>query len=471
MAIIAWLATIGAAQCTLASDLPAIDPALRGRPDGYVERLATDLGTRKQGADWPTFLGPTHNSVSTETGILTDWPERGPRIVWTQPLGNSYSAPVVGRGRLFLSHAFENTTRLACFNSETGEELWKFEYPIDYHDLYHFHNGARNSPMVDDNRVYLFGIEGMLHCLQVADGKPLWTVNTTVEFGVVQNFFGVGCSPVVEGDLLIVQIGGSPPHSPEMRSGRTTGNGSGIVAFNKYTGKVVYKITDELASYSSPVLTTIENRRWCFVFARGGLVGFEPQSGKVDFHYPWRAKVIDSVNACNPVVVGDKVFISEAYDVKRGASLLRVFPGGYDVLWTDAGRRDKILQSHFITPVQHEGFLYGCSSSALASGAELRCVDWASGKIMWSETSLPRTSLLYADGHFVCLSEDGTLRLIKANPLRYEPIGEATLRDSADVSGAQLLKHPAWAAPILSHGLLYVRGANRLVCLELIPER
>jgi outer membrane protein assembly factor BamB len=450
---IALLFGLFAAAAARADQQPVIDPALRGKPADYVEQAVPD------------------NSRSTEKGILTEWPAEGPRIVWTQPLGNSYTAPVVARGRLFQSHAFDNTARLSCLESETGKELWKFEYPIDYHDLYHFHNGARNSPLVDGDRVYVFGVEGMLHCLRVTNGEPVWKVNTTADFGVVQNFFGVGCSPVIEDDLLIAQVGGSPPNSPDMRSGRTRGNGSGIVAFNKYTGKVVYKITDELASYSSPVLATIDNRRWCFVFARGGLVGFEPGSGKVDFHYPWRATASESVNVCSPVVVGENVFISEAYDVKHGASLLRVRPGGSDVLWTDAGKRDKILQVHFITPVAVDGFLYGCSSAALASGADLRCVELATGKVMWSESSLPRTSLLYADGHFVCLSEDGTLRLIKANPQKYEPVAEVTLRDASGAKDTKLLKHPAWAAPLLSHGLLYVRGADRLVCLELIPEK
>jgi outer membrane protein assembly factor BamB len=256
-----------------------------------------------------------------------------------------------------------------------------------------------------------------------------------------------------------------------MRSGRTRGNGSGIVAFNKYTGKVVYKITDELASYSSPVLVTIGDRRWCFVFARGGLVGFEPSSGKVDFHFPWRATATESVNVCSPVVVEDKVFISEGYDVKHGAVLLQVRPGGCEKIWTDAGKREKVLQVHFTTPVHHDGYLYGCSSSALGSGAKLRCVELATGNVKWSEDDLPRTSLMYVDGHFIGVSEDGTLRLIKANPQKYEPLAEMKLRDPAISNGEPLLKHPAWAAPILSHGLLYVRGADRLVCLDLIPEK
>ena len=109
---------------------------------------------------------------------------------------------------------------------------------------------------------------------------------------------------------MIVQVGGSPPDSPRIHSGKVRGAGSGIVAFDKFTGHVRYKITDQLASYSSPTVVSIGDRRWGLVFARGGLVGFEPTSGQVDFFYPWRARKLESVNASNPVIVDDMVLVS-----------------------------------------------------------------------------------------------------------------------------------------------------------------
>ncbi len=245
------------------------------------------------------------------------------------------------------------------------------------------------------------------------------------------------------------------------------------MAFDKLTGEVKYKLTDELASYAAPQLATIDGRRWCFVFARGGLVGFDPKMGKVDFHYPWRAKILESVNASSPVVVGDEVFISETYG--PGSSLLRVKPGGSDVVWQDGKRRNKAMQTHWNTAVYHDGYLYG-SSGRHASNADLRCIDWKTGEVQWTKEGLTRSSLMYVDGHFVCLSEDGTLRLLKANPKQYEVVASAVLvnkaapRDAFTGRQPQLLKPPCWAAPILSHGLLYVRGEDKLVCLELIPQ-
>jgi outer membrane protein assembly factor BamB len=434
--------------------------------------------TRVQGDDWPGFLGPTNDSKSRETGILTDWKRGSPRIVWQRKLGVGYGAPTISRGRLYQFCRYGDQVRLTAMESETGKELWQFEYPTDYQDLYGYNNGPRCCPVVDDDRVYIFGAEGMLHCLSAADGKLLWKHDTEREYGVVQNFFGVASTPIVYRDLLIVQIGGSTPETRSTPPGQldlVKGNGTGIVAFDKATGNERYRTSDELASYSCPVVKRIGDRDWGFVFARGGLLGFEPASGKIDFHYPWRADILECVNASNPVVVEDLVFISETYG--PGSSLLKVRPGGYDVVWSDETRgREKSMQTHWNTAVHHEGYLYG-SSGRHTNNAELRCIELATGEVQWSEPGLTRSSLLYVDGHFVCLTEYGELLLLKVNPKKFDLVGRLVLADKQagpflPGQGPQpLLEYPAWAAPVLSHGLLYVRGKDRLVCLELIPEK
>jgi outer membrane protein assembly factor BamB len=427
-----------------------------------------DLRTRKTGSDWPRFLGPAGDSTSPEKGILCPWPKQGPRIVWQKETGTGYSMPVISRGRLFLFDRHGDRARLTCMKSETGDFLWRFEYPTDYKDKYSYNNGPRCSPVVDRDCVYLHGVEGMLHCLRASDGKLLWKVDTRADFGIVQNFFGVGSTPVVEGDLLIVQVGGSPKGSDSLDFDKLKGNGSGVVAFDKRTGKVRYRLSDELASYASPVLATIDGRRWCFVLARGGLVGFNPADGKVDFHFPWRAPDFESVNASDPVVVGDKVLISETYG--PGSALLQVRPGGYKVLWSDADKspRNKAMQCHWMTPIYDGGYLYGCSGRH-DTNAELRCIDLASGKVQWSHRRLTRTSLLKVDGHFICLTELGDLLLLKVNPKKLELV--SLLQMTKAGTDEPLLEYPCWAAPILAHGLLYIRGKDRLVCLELIPAR
>jgi outer membrane protein assembly factor BamB len=422
--------------------------------------LPADLRTRTAGDDWPGFLGPTGDGVSAETGILAPWPEEGLRVVWQRGLGESYAMPSVSRGRLFLFDRAGDRARLECLRSETGEGLWTFEYPTAYEDGYGYNGGPRCCPVVDGDRVYIYGPEGVLHCLKAADGKLVWKRDTAKDFGVVERFFGVGSTPAVEGDLLLVQVGGSPAGSEDLSRAALVPNGTALVAFDKYTGAVRYKVGDDLASYASPVLATVAGRRWCFLFARGGLLGLDPAAGKVAFHYPWRARSLESVNASNPVVVGDRVFLSETYG--PGAALLKIEPGGCAEVWTDAGRRGhKSMQCHWMTPIHVGGYLYGCSGRHVPD-ADLRCIELATGKVMWSEPGLKRTSLLLVDGHFVCLAEDGVLRLLKVNPLKYDEVSRLT------VPG---LQQPCWAAPVLSHGLLYVRGGHRLVCLELIPPR
>jgi outer membrane protein assembly factor BamB len=443
-------------------------------PAQPVPDAKAELGTRKAGSDWPAFLGLARTSVSAEKGIIAPWPREGLRVVWQKPVATGYGPPAISRGRLYTFDRYGNQARLTSWRSETGEFLWKFEYPTDYDDYYGYNNGPRCCPVVDGDRVYLYGAEGMLHCVGAGDGKLIWKVDTKADFGVVQNFFGVGSAPVVEGDLLIVQVGGSPPGSGNYPSARQKGNGSGVVAFDKYTGKVKYQVTNELASYAVPVMATIANRRWCFVFARGGLIGMEPTTGKVDFHFDWRARNLESVNASNPVVAGDRVFMSECYG--PGSAVLKVKPGGYDVLWTDADKRfQKSMQCHWNTPIFHDGYLYGCSGRH-TENAELRCIELATGKVMWSQPDLTRTSLLMVDGHFVCLAEDGLLLLLKVNPHQYEEVSRWDLRragksGNGDNDESGLLKPPCWAAPVLAHGLLYVRGGDKLICLELIPEK
>lgn len=435
------------------------------------------LWTRKAGSDWPCFLGPQQDGHSPEKGILTHWGPRGLRVVWHRRLGTSYGAPTVALGRVLQFDRFGDRARLYCLHAETGRELWRFEYPTDYEDLYGYNNGPRCSPITDGERVYAYGADGVLVCCRLEDGRLVWQRSLSQEFGVVQNFFGVGSNPVVAGDLLLVMVGGSPPSSRKVPPGaldRVEPNGSAIVALDKRTGQVRYQLGDELASYASLKLATIDGRPWCFAFCRGGLLAFHPQQGTLDFHYPWRASILESVNASMPVVAGDEVLISETYG--PGSSLLRVAPGRFEVVWKDdERRRAKALQTHWNTPIYQEGFVYACSGRH-TENAVLRCVEWRTGRVQWEVPGLARTSLTAIDGHLLCLGEFGQLWLFRCSPQRPEEVamvdyGDPQLGMPLLGEAGPVLEYPCWAAPVVSHGLLYLRGKDRLLCLELIPER
>lgn len=416
-------------------------------------------------SDWQDFLGPERNGKSQEKINITPWQKTGPPVLWTKEIGTSYGPPTVANGRVYIFARHGDMARLTCLESDTGDERWQFEYPTDYEDMYGYNNGPRCCPIVDGDRVYIFGAEGMVHCVSTQTGKRLWEVDTVKEFNVVQNFFGVASVPAVEGKLLIVQIGGSPPGTPKniwASNGKPKPNNSGIVAFNKHTGDVVYQIADELASYASPIFATINGRRWGFAFLRGGLVGFEPATGKIDFHYPWRSSKIESVNASCPVVVGDHVFISESYGI--GSSVIQVRPGGYKVVWKDRkNSRNRAMELHWHTAIHHEGYLYG-SSGQHAGGAELRCVEFKTGKVLWRQRVNERASLLWVNDYFIYLGEYGRMMLLKCTPEKLELISQA---EPTDKNGRQLINYPAWAAPVLADGRLYIRGKNRLVCFAL----
>ena len=421
-----------------------------------------------EGSDWPNFLGPNQNGKSPEEIDIAPWPGAGPRVVWHADTGTSYGAPTVTNGKLFIFARHRDMARLSCLDSKTGTERWRFEYPTDYEDMYGYNNGPRCCPVVDEERVYIFGAEGMLHCVNAFDGALLWKVDTTARFHVVQNFFGVASAPVVEGELLIVQIGGSPPGSPKNiwgANGKPKPNGSGIVAFDKHTGEVVYQIADELASYASPIIATIKGRRWGLAFLRGGLLGFEPATGTMDFHYPWRHPKIESVNASSPVIAEELVFISESYGI--GSSVIQVYPGGYRVVWKDnPRRREKAMELHWNTAIHHEGYLYACSGQR-SNGAELRCVEFKTGKVMWRQRVDERASLLWVNDYCIYLGEFGRLMLLKCTPEKLEIVSQTVPMDG---NGKALIQYPAWAAPVLADGLLYVRGKDRLVCFALASQ-
>ncbi len=416
-------------------------------------------------ADWSDFLGPERNGKSQEKINISPWQKTGPPILWSKEIGTSYGPPTIANGCVYIFARHGDKARLTCLESKTGNEHWRYEYPTEYEDMYGYNNGPRCCPVVDNERIYIFGAEGQLHCVNAQSGQRVWQVDTTAKFNVVDNFFGVASHPAIEGDLLIVQIGGSPPGTPKnlwASDGKPKPNGCGIVAFNKHTGEVVYKIADELSSYASPIFKTINGRRWGFAFLRGGLVGFEPATGKIDFHYPWRHPMIESVNASCPVIADDYVFISESYGV--GSSVLQVKPGGYKVIWKDrANSRNKAMEMHWNTPIYHEGYLYGCSGRH-SGGAEFRCVELKTGKVMWRQRVNERASLLWVNDYFIYLGEYGRMMLLKCTPQKAQLISEAV---PLDKNGEPLIKYPAWAAPVVSDGFLYIRGKNRLICFKL----
>lgn len=432
--------------------------------------------------DSPSFLGLQRDGKSTETGLITKWAENGPPVLWRldkDEAGSGYAGVAVAEGRVFFFDRHAGKARLRALVPRAGRELWRTEYSYEYEDHFGYSDGPRATPTYipartesESDLVVTFGVEGTLSAYQASDGDPVWQIDTGKEYGVVQNFFGVGSTPWLEpasGDQperLIVMVGGSPDDTPELFSGKTEPNGSALVAFDPRTGEELWRGGNHLASYSSPVVADIAGARRGIAFLRDGLMVFDPTDGSEQLFLPHRAKKLYSVNAATPVVNGDPgerplVLITESYE--KGALQVRLQPAeaglDHDVVWQDPPRRGQSLASHWSTPVLHDGVLYGCHGEK-EGNAELRAIDWDTGEVLWSEKGLGRTTMLWVDGHLLVVGERGILALVEATPEAYR------LKAKTDLK----LTFPAWNPPVLANGVLYVRGARELAALEVIPH-
>lgn len=418
---------------------------------------ADDLATRDSGEDWPTFLGPTQDGRSTETGLHLNWQQRLPEVAWHHRVGTGFAAPSVSRGRLLLYHRVRTkdadhrfAERLSCWHAESGDAIWNVDFPTSYEDLNGYGDGPRSTPVIDGDRVYLLSPQGKLRCLQIVDGQTVWEVDLVSQLGLQLATYGVGTTPVVHGKQLLVIVGGEHP-----KTGKT-----GVAAFDKLTGIFKFNVGTGGSSYATPRIVRRGDRNWCFAFMREGLLMFDPDQGRIDEKFDWRSNIAGSVNAMTPVVKDNEVFISESYT--HGGAMLRFGATGLSEVWKDGRqKRDKSMSVHWATPIVHEGNLYGCSGRHSTQGV-LRCVDWNNGSIRWQQTGDLRTSSIYADGRIISLSENGPLFVAKAKPDRYEETGRI------DKNNAQVFSsYPAWTAPILARGMLYVRGKHELIAYDL----
>jgi outer membrane protein assembly factor BamB len=393
------------------------------------------LAALAAGADWPQFLGPARNSTSPETGLLASWPRTGPPVLWQKEVGEGYSSPVVAAGRLILFHRVDNDEIVECLDAATGKELWKHKEPTTYKDTYGKGNGPRSTPAVAGGRVHVLGPAGLLLCLNLEDGKKVWQRPLLDDYPLVeQSFFGAGTSPLVEGDRVLVNVGGRD---------------AGIVAFDAKSGKEVWKATSQAASYASPVAATLDGVRQVLFFTREGFVALDPATGEVRSSKRWRSRNNLSVNAASPLVFDGHVFLSACYET--GAVLLRVKKDGVEKIWNN----DESLSCHFSTPVYRDGHLYGFHGRQ-EEGGRLRCIEAKTGKVCWTADGYGCGSLILADGRLIVLSEQGELALVEPDGAKYR-----------ELARAPVLNGTCRAHLALAGGRLYGRDRRKLVCWNL----
>jgi outer membrane protein assembly factor BamB len=409
--------------------------------------LALCLAAFSPGAlagDWPQLLGPDRDGTAAADETLPEeWPNAdGPPVLWEREVGQGLAGPAVKDDRVVFIHRRNRSVHVDCLDAATGERRWRFTYPTDYVDNFGFDEGPRAVPTLDAGRVYTYGAEGMLHCLDLETGEKRWAVDAVDRYASDKGFFGRACSPLVLEDQLLIQVGG--------RRG-----GPGIVALDKRTGETLWKATEHAAGYASPVAATIHGRRYALCLTRQGLVGLDPESGRVSFEREFRSSFNASVNAASPVTIGDRIFLSACYGT--GAALLRVTEDHtLRELWT----ADDALNNHYATSVHHEGHLYGFHGRQDAPPIRLRCVRLNDAEVQWTAPKTGAGTVLIADGRLLVLTERGELILAPATPEGFDPTARAEVFDTE-----------VRAYPALADGRLYARDENVLRCFDLNPER
>ena len=410
---------------------------------GWLAAMGWAMAPGVQGADWPQWMGPQRDG-STQEKVRTGWAAEGPRVAWSVVVGRGYSGPVISGGRLVLHHRKGDEDVVECWDATRGgESSWRRVRPATYRDDFGFDDGPRATPAVVDGRVYVFGAEGTLACVGLDQGEVLWSVSVVERFGAEKGFFGFACSPLVVGGRVMLNVGGP--------------RNSGVVAMDAGTGKIVWQATGHEAGYASPVLAGSGETASVVFFTREGLVQVGLGSGRVEIEHPWRSRQGASVNAATPLLVGNRVFLTASYGT--GAVLLER-PGpeatgasgkGVRVVWSGDDR----LSSHYASVVHREGFVYGFHGRQ-ESGALLRCVELATGKVRWTAEPMGSGTLILAGDRLLVLTERGELCVVPATA------------DGFRVEArAQVLGTGVRAAGALAGGRYYARDGRRMVCLEL----
>jgi outer membrane protein assembly factor BamB len=397
--------------------------------------LAIAPGNILRAADWPQLLGPTRDGQSPETKLNWDWPKSGPKVLWSFEAGHGWAGPVVAGERLVLHHRVDDREIVLCLDPATGKERWKHDYRTKYRDDFNFDDGPRATPTIAADRVFTLGPAGDFCATELATGKLLWHRNLLDDYKADKGFFGAACSPLVMGDRVLVNVGGK---------------GAGVVCFNAADGKELWKATDDGASYSSPVAAELDGKPAAVFLTRRGLRVLDPMSGKSLYDFPWRPRDNASVQAATPLVKGNEVFLTVSY--ATGAVLLKLKGGTVDEVWSN----DKALSSQYNSPVRVGDFLYGTHGRSDVGTGQMRCVEWKSGAVKWSEPNFGVASVIAVDGGILALTEGGELVRFDASPDGYK-----------ERARAAILTKPTRAAPALSGGRLFARDGKTLVCVSL----
>lgn len=409
--------------------------------------------------DWPQWRGPTRDGVWRETGIVERFSGPELKTQWRVEISSGYSGPTVADGRVFVTDRLvrpEQSERVLCFREDDGTKLWARTYPCKYSGV-SYEAGPRASVSIDGERAYALGTMGHLFCLKTDDGSIVWQrdLNADYQIRFEQLIWGVSASPLVDGDLLILQVGGGQPDSC-------------LVAFDKQTGEERWRALDDRASYAAPIIIEQAGKRVLVCWTGDNVVGLDPATGKTHWKEPFAPRNM-VLAVSTPIVDHDRLFVTGFYD---GSMMLRL---GKDSLtakqiWRRIGLSEKktdALHSIISTPLFEGDYVYGVDSYG-----ELRCLDAKNGDRLWEDlTAAP--NVRWGTIHFVqngdrtwMFNEKGELIIGQLSPQGFTEISRARL---ISPTTAQLGQRGGvcWSHPAFANRHVFVRNDEEMVCADL----
>lgn len=400
--------------------------------------------------DWPNWRGPQYNGISNERDWGGDWENITLNVVWERVVGTGFSSITVANGRVYTMgntgttddrNNYTDEDVVYCLDANTGEVLWTHSYLARLDDKNH-EGGPSATPTVADGRVYTLSKRGVACCLDANDGEVVWQKDLPALYGVPWPVWFFAGSPFVDGGLVIYNVG-------------THG-----MALHAADGTPAWKNGTDQPGYASPVPFDLGGQDCVILMGKTTFAVVDINTGNVLKEHPWDNPnpAQSKVNAADPVVYGNQVFISTAYD--KGSALFTVEPSGpVTEIWSSVN-----MEAKFNSAVLWQGFLYGPNDN----GGALTCVEFSTGDIKWSKTGFGYGGLTLADGKLIALTEDGELRIVEASPEAYQEIGKGQLVPEYGSDDTW------WAVPVLANGKIYARNSTskrakpgKLVCLEL----
>lgn len=409
-----------------------------------------------QSDDWPQWRGPGRDGVWRETGIVKKFASGQIPIRWSAKVSSGYSGPTVAGGRVYVTDRLTEPAqqeRVLCFDEQTGESLWTHAYGCVYSGV-GYEAGPRASVTIDDGRAYSLGTMGHLFCLDAATGKVIWQHDGDKEYAIEMPIWGIAASPIVDGDLVIAQIGGQD---------------ACLVAFDKRSGEERWKALSDRASYSAPILIEQAGRQVLVCWTGDNVVGLDPQSGSVHWQHPFKPTRM-VINIATPVVDRNRLFVTSFYD---GSLLLELDSRQLAVkeVWRRLGPDEQhtdSLHSIISTPVFDGDQIYGVDSYG-----ELRCLEAKTGDRVWENlTATPHVR--WGNIHMVRNGEDvwmfnerGELIISRLSPGGFEEISRAKLIEPTLVQLNRRGQGVCWAHPAYANRHVFARSDEQLVSASL----